>query len=515
MPPTALLSVYDKTGLATFAQRLARAGYRLLSTGGTARVLREAGLEVTDVAAFTGMPEMMDGRVKTLHPRLHAGILGDRSAHGRDAEKHGIDWIDVVVVNLYPFEAVTRKGASRADAVEHIDIGGPAMVRAAAKNHASVTVVVDPADYERVAETLGSGGPDETLRRALAVKAFRHTSRYDAIVADWFAVDSGSGPAFPDELTFGLRKVQDVRYGENPHQAAAFYADSDRTGRSLARIVQRQGGEISFNNLSDMDGALRAVFDHEAPACVIAKHANPCGVAVAETIDTAFVEALAGDPVSAYGGIVALNRPCDDACAVALKRSRTLFHVLVAPGFKPGALEKLSTRENLHVVEIPADWAVSRPRGRDAKRVQGGFLVQDWDVGATVGWSIVTRRAPTADEERALRFAWACVRAVKSNAIVLAVARPSGVATNGIGAGQMSRVDAVRLAIGKATKPTEHNVLASDAFFPFADGLEAAATAGITAVIQPGGSIRDPDVVAAADRADVAMVFTGVRHFRH
>ncbi len=513
--PIALLSVSDKTGLVAFAERLAGAGYRLLSTGGTAKALREAGLGVTDVAAFTGMPEMMDGRVKTLHPRVHGGILGDRSAHRGDAERHGIEWIDLVVVNLYPFEAATRKGATRAQAVERIDVGGPTMVRAAAKNHAAVTVVVDPADYGRVAATLDSGGPDDALRRELAVKAFRHTSRYDAIVAEWFAKADGGGVPFPAELTFGLRKIQEVRYGENPHQAAAFYADADRSGRSLARIVQRQGGEISFNNLSDMDGALRAVFEHDAPACVIAKHANPCGVAVAETIDAAFVEALASDPVSAYGGIVALNRPCDDATATALKRARTLFHVLVAPGFTPGALEKLSTRESLHVVEIPTDWASSRPAGRDAKRVQGGFLVQDWDVGVTPAWNVVTRRVPTAAEERVLRFAWACVAAVKSNAIVLGIAVPTGVATNGIGAGPMARVDAVRLAIGKATRPTQHNALASDAFFPFADGLEAAAAAGVTAVVQPGGSIRDPEVIAAADRADVAMVFSGVRHFRH
>jgi phosphoribosylaminoimidazolecarboxamide formyltransferase/IMP cyclohydrolase len=461
------------------------------------------------------MAEMMDGRVKTLHPRVHAGILGDRDTHAREAALHGIEWIDLVVVNLYPFEAVTEKGATRAEAVEHIDVGGPTMVRAAAKNHRSVTVVVDPADYDRIADSLGSGGPDEALRRSLAVKAFRHTSRYDAVVADWFTKEDGRLADFPDELTFGLTKVQDVRYGENPHQAAAFYADSDRSGRSLARIEQHQGGEISYNNLSDLDGALRAVFDHDAPACVVVKHANPCGAAVAETVEAAFVEALASDPVSAYGGIVALNRPCDDACAVAIKRSRTMFHVLVAPGFTAGALQKLSTRDSLRVIDIPSDWANLRPHGRDAKRVQGGFLVQDWDIDVTPGWSVVSHRAPTAAEESALRFAWACVRAVKSNAIVLAVNHPGGAATNGIGAGQMSRVDSVRLAISKATRPTQGNVLASDAFFPFADGLEAAAAAGVTAVIQPGGSIRDPDVIAAADRARMAMVFTGVRHFRH
>jgi phosphoribosylaminoimidazolecarboxamide formyltransferase/IMP cyclohydrolase len=514
MSRIALLSVSDKTGLAAFATRLTAAGWRLLSTGGTARVLRDAALDVTDVSSFTGVAEMMDGRVKTLHPRVHAGILGDRDLHAAEGMRHGIEWIDLVVVNLYPFEAVTAAGATRAQAVEQIDVGGPTMVRAAAKNHRFVTVVVDPADYPRVAAALATGGTDAALRRELAVKAFRHTSRYDAVVAEWFAKQDGA-PRHPPETTLALRKVQELRYGENPHQSAAFYADADRSGRSLARIVQHQGGEISFNNLSDLDGALRAVFDHEAPACVVAKHANPCGAAVAETVDAAFVEALASDPVSAYGGIVALNRPCDEACATAIKKGRTLFHVLAAPGFTQGALEKLSTRDNLRVISVPADWASSRPRGLDAKRVQGGFLVQDWDLDVEPAWTVVTKRSPTAEEERALRFAWVCVRAVKSNAIVLAVAVAGGVATNGVGAGQMSRVDSVRLAIGKATRPTHRNVLASDAFFPFADGLEAAAEAGITAVIQPGGSIRDPEVIAAADRSDIAMVFTGVRHFRH
>jgi phosphoribosylaminoimidazolecarboxamide formyltransferase/IMP cyclohydrolase len=514
MPPTALLSVSDKTGIALFGRRLASAGWRLLSTGGTARALRDAGLEVVDVAAFTGAEERMDGRVKTLHPRIHAGILGDRVAHAAEAAAHGFEWIDLVVVNLYPFEAVTQRGAELAEAIEHIDIGGPTLLRAGAKHHRHVTVVVDPGDYGIVADALEAGGVDDATRAQLAVKAFRHTSRYDAVVADWFASRT-SGPAFPDEVTFALSKVQDVRYGENPHQAAAFYADADRSGRSLARVVQHQGGELSFNNLGDLDGALRAVFEHEAPACVVVKHANPCGAAIADTVEAAFVEALAGDPTSAYGGIIALNRPCDEGCATAIKRARTMFHVLAAPGFSPNALEKLSTRDSLRVIDVPSDWATARPPGRDAKRVQGGFLVQDWDLGAVPAWRTVTKRAPTDVEHLAMRFAWACVRSVKSNAIVLATTTAGGVALNGVGAGQMSRVDAVRLAISKATRPIPGNVLASDAFLPFADGLEAAAAAGVTAVVQPGGSIRDADVVAAADHAGIAMVFTDVRHFRH
>jgi phosphoribosylaminoimidazolecarboxamide formyltransferase/IMP cyclohydrolase len=515
MLPTALLSVSDKTGIAVFARRLAAKGWRLLSTGGTARALREAGVEVVDVATFTGAAEQMDGRVKTLHPRIHAGILGDREAHAEEAATHGVEWIDLVVVNLYPFEAITQRGADFDQAIEHVDIGGPTLLRAAAKNQRHVTVVVDPADYALVADLLDQGAVDDTTRRQLAVKAFRHTSRYDAVVADWFASRT-PGPAFPDEITFGLTKIQDVRYGENPHQAAAFYADGERTGRSLARVVQHQGGELSYNNLGDLDGALRAVFEYEAPACVVVKHANPCGAAVADTVEAAFVEALAGDPTSAYGGIVALNRPCDEACATAIKRARILFHVLAAPGFSPNALEKLSTRDNLRVIDLPTDWAKGRPPGRDAKRVQGGFLVQDWDLGALPAWRTVTKRAPTPGEDAAMRFAWSSVRSVKSNAIVLATARQGGtLALNGVGAGQMSRVDAVRLAISKATRPVPGNVLASDAFLPFADGLEVAAAAGVTAVVQPGGSIRDGDVIAAADHAGIAMVFTDVRHFRH
>lgn len=513
MSRLALLSVSDKTGLAPFAQRLAAQGFELLSTGGTARVLREAGLEVTDVASHTGHPEIMQGRVKTLHPRIHGGILGDRRRHAEEAEAHGIPFIDVVVVNLYPFERVTAAGATRDEAVENIDIGGPTMVRASAKNHAHVTVVVDPADYDRVADDLAGGG-SEALRRELARKAFRHTARYDAVIADWLAT-ADDDTSLPQESAIGLRKVQDCRYGENPHQQAAFYADGAPTGRSLARIRQHQGKELSFNNLADLDGALRAVFDLEDPAAVVVKHMNPCGLATASDLPQAFRDALAGDPVSAFGGILAFNRPVDGETVKAVRQARTFFEVVAAPGFTAEALEKLAPREKIRVLELPADWAGSRPSGRDARRVQGGWLLQDWDLGAPVDWKVVSKRAPSDDEIRALRFAWAAARHVKSNAIVLARQTPDGAALNGVGAGQMSRVDSVRIAVSKATSPVPGSVLASDAFFPFADGVQVALDAGVTAFIQPGGSVRDEEVVAAIDAAGATMVTTGVRHFRH
>jgi len=511
----ALLSTSDKTGLAAFGRSLVDAGFTLLSTGGTGRALREAGLLVTSVPEHTGAPEMMNGRVKTLHPRIHGGILGDREAHAAEAQAHDIPWIEVVAVNLYPFERVTQGGAPLSVAIENIDIGGPTMVRASAKNHRFVTVVTDPADYDRVAGAIASGGAPEALRRELALKAFRHTARYDAVIAGWLADHTdGAGP-FPPETAIGLRRVQMLRYGENPHQGAAFFADSDVSGRSLARLVQHQGKELSFNNLADLDAAVRVVFEHDRPACAVIKHMNPAGCATGETMATAFVDALAGDPVSAFGGIVAFNRPVDLDAVVALRKSRTFFEVVVAPGFHPEALEKLAPREKMRVIELPADWAEGRPPGTDARRVQGGWLAQDWDLGASVGWQVATRRAPTPEEERSLRFAWATCRAVKSNAIVLARNTAQGAALNGVGAGQMSRVDAVRLAVSKATGPIAGCALASDAFFPFPDGLQQAADAGVRAVIQPGGSVKDDEVIAVADAAGVAMVFTGVRHFRH
>lgn len=514
----ALISVSNKAGVADFAKILVACGYTVLSTGGTARALREAGVAVVAVEAYTGAPEMMDGRVKTLHPRIYGGLLGDRTRHAASASEHDIPWIDVVVVNLYPFEQTVAAGASWEEAIENIDVGGPTMLRAAAKNHRYVTVVVDPADYARVGEALQSGGAPEALRRDLAIRAFHHTARYDAVIAGWLSEASGALVPFPLESALPLRRIQALRYGENPHQTAAFYSDcSTRSdARDLSRMVQLQGKELSFNNLADLDAAVRAVFElGDLPACVIVKHNNPCGAAIDTSVTRAFTFAKACDPVSAYGGILAFNRTVDEETVTAIKQSKTFFEVLVAPGYTPVALERLSSRENLRVIELPAGWARGRPDGFDARRVQGGWLLQSWDVGAPIGWSVATLRAPDSSEERTLRAAWAVARSVKSNAIVLARSTEHGAALNGVGAGQMSRVDSVKLAIAKAIEPTAGCVLASDAFFPFADGLQAAAEAGITAVIQPGGSIRDPEVIAAADAAKIAMVFTGIRHFRH
>lgn len=510
----ALLSTSDKTGLADFGRTLVEAGYTLLSTGGTGRVLTQAGLPVTKVADHTGAGEIMNGRVKTLHPKIHGGILGDREKHAAQAAELSIPWIDVVAVNLYPFESVTTSGADLATAVENIDIGGPTMVRASAKNHKHVTIVTDPTDYARVAEAITAGGTTFELRQELAVKAFRHTARYDAVISGWLAHNAGFGK-LPAEMGLGLRKLQDCRYGENPHQLAAFYADSDMTGRSLARAVQHQGKQLSFNNIADLDGAVRIVFEYKRPACAIIKHMNPAGCAVAETLPEAFTAALAGDPISAFGGIVAFNHTVDGDTVRTLKMSKTFFEVVVAPGFTADALEKLAPRKKLRVIELPADWSDGVPPGTDARRVQGGWLLQDWDLGTDITWKVATERAPTAEEERALRFAWAACRNVKSNAIVLARADQNGASLNGVGAGQMSRVDSVKLAISKATREVAGSVLASDAFFPFADGIEAAAEAGVKAIIQPGGSIRDEETIAAAERYGVTMVFTGARHFRH
>jgi len=514
MPRYALLSVSDKAGVQDFARVLVDAGFTLLSTGGTARALRDAGLPVTKVSEHTGAPEIMNGRVKTLHPRIHGGILADREIHTAEAEEHGIPPIDVVVCNLYPFESVTAAGAQMAEAVETIDIGGPTMVRAAAKNHRYVTIVTDPRDYASVGEALATGGTTLEQRQALALAAFRHTARYDGVISTWLAQNIDSPPA-AEELGLPLRKVSTLRYGENPHQSAVFYADSDRGERSLARIVQHQGTPMSFNNYGDLDGALRSCWDFEAPAVAVIKHMNPCGCAVADTPAEAFALALAGDPMSAYGGIVAFNRPITMEEVRAIKTGRTFFEILAAPGYTAEALAALKTRKKLRVIELPADWATGRAGGHDAKRVQGGWLVQDWDGPVDSEWRVVTKKQPTEAEMQALRFAWTCARNVKSNAIVLARPAGSGTALNGVGAGQMSRLDSVRLAITKATLPVAGSVLASDAFFPFPDGLLTAAEAGVSAAVQPGGSIRDEAVIQAADEAGLALVLTGVRHFRH
>lgn len=513
----ALLSVSDKTDIETLGKGLVDAGYVLVSTGGTARALQAAGLPVTPVGELTGHPEIMNGRVKTLHPKVHGGILGLRDTHADEAVEHGIDWIDVVAVNLYPFEAtVAAEGVTLPEAVEQIDIGGPTMIRSAAKNHKHVTVLTSPADYAAVLAEIADGGEtSQALRQRLAVRAFQHTAAYDSFISSWLAPRIAADDT-PREAAIPLRHQQALRYGENPHQDAVFYATPGEGGRSLARATQLQGKQLSFNNLADLDGCLRAVFEFTEPACVVVKHMNPCGAAVhADGPEKAFTLALSGDPVSAYGGIVCFNRPLAGDDVRAIRRARTFFEVIAAPGFDDEARELLAARDKIRVMELPADWADSRPAGTDARRVQGGWLLQSWDVGADMGWDSKAERAPTDDEASALRFAWRICRSVKSNAIVLARAVDGGFALNGVGAGQMSRVDSVKLAISKATREVAGSVLASDAFFPFPDGVQHAIEHGIHAFVQPGGSIRDDKVLDAVNAAGGAMVFTGYRHFRH
>ncbi len=513
--PLALLSVSNKAGVVDFGRGLVALGYELLSTGGTARALEDGGVPVTRVSEHTGAPEVFDGRVKTLHPRIHGGILGRRGKDDAEAELNGIRWIDLVVVNLYPFEAtISGAGVTLEEAVEQIDIGGPCMVRAAAKNHAHVAVVCNPGDYGEVLNALSKGGTDGPLRGRLAVSAFRHTAAYDALISNWLADRYEATP--PEEGALPLRKVQELRYGENPHQSAGFYSEPGATGRCLARLVQHQGKTLSFNNLADLDAALRAVFEFVEPACVVVKHHNPCGAAIHEDgAARAWELALSGDPVSAFGSIVAFNRPLDGDDVRAIRKSRVFMEILAAPGFSPEALELLTVRKNLRVMELPSDWADARPSGQDVKRVQGGWLIQDWDLGKESTWKTVTNHPVDDDQLRALRFAWAIGRNVKSNAIVLARAIDGGAVLNGVGAGQMSRVDSVKLALSKATRPVAGSVLSSDAFFPFPDGVKIAVEAGVTAVVQPGGSVKDDVVTAAVQEGGAAMIHTGVRHFRH
>jgi phosphoribosylaminoimidazolecarboxamide formyltransferase/IMP cyclohydrolase len=523
----ALLSVSDKTGLAEFARALAAAGVELVSTGGTARLLREAGLAVRDVADLTGFPEMMDGRVKTLHPGVHGGLLARRDdpAHRAALDEHGIAAIDLLVVNLYPFEETVAAGADRETCIETIDIGGPAMLRAAAKNHAHVAVVTDPEDYPAIlAELEETGGTGAALRRRLAQVAFARTAAYDAAVSAWLqeVLDADTGePHAPRRIARAGRLALDLRYGENPHQQAAFYADgSGRPGVATARQVQ--GKALSYNNINDTDAAweLVAEFEPHHPACVIVKHANPCGVARGDTADAAYRAAFDCDRVSAFGGIVALNTPLDAATARAI--AGVFTEVVIAPGASEEAQAVFAERKNLRLL-LTDGLPDPRAPGQVIRQVSGGLLVQDRDSGlvSAEDLSVVTARAPSAAELSDLLFAWAVAKHVKSNAIVYA----KGGATVGIGAGQMSRVDSTRIAARKAADmaealgldapATQGSVVASDAFFPFADGLVAAAEAGATAVIQPGGSVRDAEVIAAADARGLAMVFTGMRHFRH
>ena len=525
MPDTpirrALISVSDKAGLVDFARFLADSGAEVLSTGGTAQAIRAAGIAVTDVAAHTGSPEILDGRVKTLHPKIHGGLLGrrDRENHLAQMAEHGIAPIDLLVVNLYPFEATVAQGADFDDCIENIDIGGPALIRAAAKNHAAVAVVTDPAQYSAVQAEIAArnGAVGDALRRQLAEAAYARTAAYDAAIAEWFA--GRSGTLLGDIVLAGGRLKQRLRYGENPHQEAALYVGGPpRPG--VAGAEQIQGKELSYNNLNDTDAAFELVAEFAEPACAIIKHANPCGVAIADDLAAAYDGALACDPLSAFGGIIALNRALDGATA---EKIAALFaEVVIAPDADADARGTLAAKKNLRVLLTGAmpDPAAG---GRVLKSIAGGYLVQSRDTGriGAGDLKVATRRAPTGDETRDLLFAFTVCKHVKSNAIVYA----KGGATVGIGAGQMSRVDSARIAAEKAAQAataagetgsrTAGSVVASDAFFPFADGLMAAVEAGATAVIQPGGSVRDEEVIAAADQAGIAMVFTGMRHFRH
>ena len=516
----ALLSVSDKTGLVPFARALAARGVELLSTGGTHKALVAAGVPVTTVEAYTGSPEVMDGRVKTLHPRVHGGILMRGTVDDADLERLGGKPIDLVVVNLYPFaETVAKSESSHADIIENIDIGGPSMVRSAAKNHARVTVVTDPRDYDAVlAEIEASGEVSLSTRRRLAAQAFAHTAAYDGAVAAYLSSSEGDvepdrSARYPRYLTLPFERAYSLRYGENPHQTGAFYRDRGVHPGSLAAAESLGAGgkELSFNNLVDVDAALEAVREFEGPAAVVVKHCNPCGVAVAADLAAAYRGAREADPVSAFGGIVALNREVDLATARIL--AETFLECIVAPTFGGEALEVLRAKKNLRLLATGA-WLPANHAELTFKRVGGGLVVQDRDAtaaGEVEGARVVTRRAPTDAERRALAFAWRVCKHVKSNAIVLAHEGR----TVGVGAGQMSRVESVKIAAGKAGELAKGSVLASDAYFPFPDGLELGASHGITAVAQPGGSVKDEDVIAAADRAGLAMVFTGVRHFRH
>ncbi len=512
----ALISVSDKSGVLEFARALATAGVEILSTGGTARLLTENDVPVTEVAEYTGFPEMMDGRVKTLHPRIHGGILGRRGSDDRVMRENGIQPIDLVVVNLYPFERATADpDCSLAEAIENIDIGGPSLLRAAAKNHADVTVVVDSADYPRVLNAMAAndGGVGDDLRFDLAVKAFEHTAAYDGAIANWLGRRVGGETAdFPRTFNLQLHHAQGMRYGENPHQRAAFYRERDLPEACVATARQLQGKALSYNNIGDTDAALECVKQYARPCCVIVKHANPCGVAEGENLREAYDRAYATDPESAFGGIIAFNATLDGDTARAIVE-RQFVEVIIAPEVSPAAREAVRGKKNLRLLEC-GRWDAEELHRLDFKRVHGGLLVQDADLALHDELKVVTRRAPDAREMEDLLFTWRVAKFVKSNAIVYGRERR----TIGVGAGQMSRVNSARIAAIKAEQAgleVQGAVMASDAFFPFRDGLDQAAAVGITAVIQPGGSLRDAEVIAAADEHDIAMVFTGMRHFRH
>ncbi len=508
MMKRAVLSVYDKSNLVEFARGLVELGWELVASGGTARLLRENGVGVTAVSTITNSPEILGGRVKTLHPAIHGGILArDIPADRADLAAQGIRPIDLVVCNLYPFqETIAQPGAALADAVEQIDIGGVTLLRAAAKNFSRVTVVCDPADYTAVLDNLRAGAPDETMRRQLAAKAFAHTRDYDTAIAAYIGETEKN--LLPEQISLSLTRIQTLRYGENPHQAAALYAANPDAGPLGGTLLQ--GKPLSYNNLLDLDAAWRAAQAFTDPAVVIVKHLSPCGVASAENPALAFPAALASDPVSAFGSVIAVNRPVTMAFADAVGTARLFVEAVIAPDFSPEARQWFARhKKNCRLVAVPEP----APPQLEMRAIAGGFLAQAADAGdpASAAWRVASRRQPTKAEWAALRFGWTAVQHVKSNAIVFA----AGTATVGIGGGLPSRVDAVNLAAAKAGDKAKGAVMASDAFFPFPDGIEAAAAVGVTAVIQPGGSIRDETVIKAADKLGLALVFTGVRHFRH
>ncbi|HWQ51687.1 MAG TPA: bifunctional phosphoribosylaminoimidazolecarboxamide formyltransferase/IMP cyclohydrolase [Terriglobales bacterium] len=512
----ALVSVSDKTGAVDFAKGLGDLGYEILSTGGTAKALREAGVPVLEVSEVTGFPECLDGRVKTLHPAIHAGVLAmrDNPEHMEQLKALGIATIDVVAINLYPFKATVMKpGVTFEEAIENIDIGGPTMIRAAAKNWQDVVVAVDPADYPGILADLAAGGLTRARKAALARKVFAHTANYDAMISTWLRRQAGETD-FPENFTATYEKVQDMRYGENPHQKAAFYREIGKGFEgTLAAAKQLHGKELSYNNINDTNGALDVLKElgAERPCAVAVKHANPCGVGLGDTLIEAYKRAYDADPVSIFGGIVALNRPCDAGTAEMM--SRIFLEIVVAPAFSEEAVDILGRKKNIRLLELPAVMEKNRADMLDMKKVAGGLLVQELDTElySEADCKVVTERVPTAQELAALKFAMKVVKHTKSNAIVLA----KGEATTGVGPGQTNRVAALELAIKYAGDKAAGSVMASDAFFPFADCVEQAAAAGITAIIQPGGSIRDEDSIAACNKYGIAMVFTGMRHFKH
>ena len=510
--PTALFSVYDKKGLLPLAAGLRALGWDLLATGGTLKALREGGVEVREVADFTGAPEAFGGRVKTLHPRIHGGLLYRREdpGHVADAGRLGIDPIDLVVVNLYPFEATVASGATPEACIEQIDIGGPAMIRSAAKNHASVTVLTDPAQYPGFLEKLIQGSWSLEDRRACARAAFQRTAAYDAAITAWMAGSAGPGDALPERLTLGLEAGQPLRYGENPHQTAGFYVRPGLPEEGFPACRQIQGKELSFNNLLDIDAAARSVFQFKAPAAVIVKHTNPCGVGRGAHVLEAFLKAQAGDPVAAFGGIVGFNRPVGAELAQVMVQS--FWEVILAPGFTPEALALFSAKKQVRILETTGAWPLAA-HGLDVRTVGGGFLLQRPDTLVTPvdQWQLKASGRGPGPLPEDMAMAETVARAVRSNAIVLV--RDGG--TVGIGAGQMSRVDSVEIACRKAGDRARGSILASDAFFPFADGVELAARAGVSAIIEPGGSLRDREVIEAAQKLGLWLFFTGTRHFRH